>query len=370
MKLSCPGIGGRPLHERSSNRIRPVQHNHLYACLRGRLQKISQGSFVGIKPRPRILNVEHNGVQCAQDFRLRSPRGIRTSIHAVHRNAGRRIFGIVDVGSVQRSSHPVLRAEDRIQRNSRSRRQHINRSLPRSVDASLIRHQPNVLLPFSRLQHIEPVLLEHIDPVLHRSITRAHAPLRAHGLVVSRDALPPQRFLLLHRQRQSRRNFRGHLHPQPDRIALPPRMHRIGQQNDVRLRRRIDPDRCPREPRMPERPHRQEDRRGSTKTANQYPTQTRAARAPMEAAPAALIFFTVSDDRIPSPPFSSACANFARSSPVENNPACPATPPMRCDRGSCTTPRIMCSCSSYCVGAIFGFHAAGGRNRVCIILSG
>src|SRR6478735_7346963 len=83
-----------------------------------------------------------------------------------------------------------------------------------------------------------------------------------------------------------------------------------------------------------------------------------------------LIFFTASDDNIPSPPFSRACANFARSSPVENNPACPATPPMRCERGSCTTPRIMCSCSSYWVGAIFGFQAAGGKKRVCIICSG
>ncbi len=35
-------------------------------------------------------------------------------------------------------------------------------------------------------------------------------------------------------------------------------MHRIRQQNDVRLRRRIDPHRCPRKSRVPERSHRQQ----------------------------------------------------------------------------------------------------------------
>src|SRR5581483_5602509 len=45
--------------------------------------------------------------------------------------------------------------------------------------------------------------------------------------------------------------------------------------------------------------------------------------------------------RTPSswPPFSIICAKRARSSAVENTPACPATPPILRAVGSCTTPR-------------------------------
>src|SRR5580692_8949371 len=69
-------------------------------------------------------------------------------------------------------------------------------------------------------------------------------------------------------------------------------------------------------------------------------------------------------------PSSKAWANFAKSSAVENRPACPATPPMRRAVGSCTIPRNIFSCSSYCVGAVFENQAAGGRKRVCAICKG
>src|SRR5580704_10849145 len=59
-----------------------------------------------------------------------------------------------------------------------------------------------------------------------------------------------------------------------------------------------------------------------------------------------VIFSTVSGERILLP-FSSAWANLDKSSAVENKPACPATPPMRRDVGSCTTPRSIFSFSSY-----------------------
>jgi hypothetical protein len=59
-----------------------------------------------------------------------------------------------------------------------------------------------------------------------------------------------------------------------------------------------------------------------------------------------LIFSTRSEGRT-EPPVSKARANFARSSAVENSPACPATPPMRRAVGSCTTPRSMVLFSSY-----------------------
>src|SRR6266403_6226733 len=49
-----------------------------------------------------------------------------------------------------------------------------------------------------------------------------------------------------------------------------------------------------------------------------------------------IILAIVADVNIPRPPSSNACANFARSSAVENNPECPATPPIRRAVGSCT----------------------------------
>ena len=112
-------------------------------------------------------------------------------------------------------------AEDRIQRDTRRSREHVNGPLSRRVNSSLIGHQSNVLLPFRRLEHIKSALFEHINSVLHRAVTRAHPPLRAQCLVISRDALPPQRIFLVRGERQGRCNLRRHLHPEPDRIPLP-----------------------------------------------------------------------------------------------------------------------------------------------------
>ena len=78
------------------------------------------------------------------------------------------------------------------------------------------------------------------------------------------------------------------------------------------------------------------------------------------------------------------CAYTARSSPVLNSPACPATLPMRRDVGSCTKPRNITSpgnvfdpgtpdeigSCSYSVGAMRGIQDSGGRNRVCARPSG
>src|SRR5579863_10013868 len=82
-----------------------------------------------------------------------------------------------------------------------------------------------------------------------------------------------------------------------------------------------------------------------------------------------VIFSIINGDRIVLPS-RIARANFARSSAVENRPALPATPPIRRAVGSWTTPRNILSCSSYCVGAIFGNQDAGGRKRVWVIANG
>ena len=74
-----------------------------------------------------------------------------------------------------------------------------------------------------------------------------------------------------------------------------------------------------------------------------------------------VVIFSTASERNTVLPFSRAWANFDKSAAVENNPACPATPPIRRDVGSCTIPRSILPCSSYSVGAIADFHAAGGR---------
>ena len=86
--------------------------------------------------------------------------------------------------------------------------------------------------------------------------------------------------------------------------------------------------------------------------------------------------------RTPSsvPPPSSMRAKRERSFAVPNNPACPATPPIRRAVGSCTTPRKgeaegrlhghWSRVSQRSVGAIRGSSTAGGRNPVSRIPSG
>ena len=69
-------------------------------------------------------------------------------------------------------------------------------------------------------------------------------------------------------------------------------------------------------------------------------------------------------------PVSKAWANRERSVAVENTPAFPATPCMRRAVGSCTTPRNMWFCSSYCVGAIRVCQESGGWKRVSVIFNG
>ena len=98
------------------------------------------------------------------------------------------------------------------------------------------------------------MLLQHINPILHTAVAHAHMPRRALRLVVAGNALPAQRLLLARSQRQSRRHRRRHLRSATQSRSLPARMHRIRQQNNVSPRRRIDPHRCSRQPRMPKPP--------------------------------------------------------------------------------------------------------------------
>ena len=92
-------------------------------------------------------------------------------------------------------------------------------------------------------------------------------------------------------------------------------------------------------------------RRDSWQTENRCPIPVRAKLAALAGCCGVDIFSTLVDSA-PVYPLSSSSANIARSSAVENRPACPATPPIRRAVGSCTTPRSIFPASSYCVGAI------------------
>ena len=256
-------IRNRPLHKRSRNRIRPVQHDHLNTHLRRCFQKISQRSLVGVEARPGVLNIHHYGVKILQHIQRRTPRRIRPAIHVINRNSSRLIFGIAQVGGVEHARCAVLRTEEHVQRNSRSLGQHVNGATPLRIYPSLVGQQANSFLRYrprsgSAFENVEIVLFEHINSRLYIAIPHRVPPRRALRLVIAGDALPAQRFFFAHRQRQRRRHRRRHLRAQSHRVSLASRMHRIGQQNNVSLGGRIDPHRRPRKTRVSKRTHRQQ----------------------------------------------------------------------------------------------------------------
>ena len=261
-------IGNRPLHKRTRNRIRPIQNDDFDSCLRGRLQKISRRSFVGVKARARIRQIDHHRIQPLQHVQRRTPRRVARPVDAVDRDSGRRILGILDVGRVQRSCHPMFRTENRIQRNAGHVGQHVNRSASFGIDAGLIRQQSDASRSPApgRMQRRELRLLEHVNSRLHRSIPHRQLARRALHFVVAGDRL---RFASspLRRDRAPA--------PPPPRSrpssAARPRfpspsscgghhihVHRVRQQHDISLRCGIDPQRSPRESRMPVTAHGQQ----------------------------------------------------------------------------------------------------------------
>ena len=76
----------------------------------------------------------------------------------------------------------MLRTEDRIQRDARSLRQHVDGPASLRIDPGLIGQQPNFLLAGGGANRIEVVRFEHVDPGLHRSVARGHAAQRRSAL--------------------------------------------------------------------------------------------------------------------------------------------------------------------------------------------
>ena len=101
-------------------------------------------------------------------------------------------------------------------------------------------------------------------------------------------------------------------------------------------------------------------------------SQPRARTAPGTSSADSIVAI-VRGDRMCAPSSSPsrrmAWAKRARSSPVENSPAWPATPPILYARGSCTSPRIQCP-SRISVGAARTRSSSGGRKEVSVICSG
>ena len=113
---------------------------------------------------------------------------------------------------------------------------------PALVEASMIRDQPD---PFT-LQRRELVLLHHIEPGQHPMIRSDHPP----------HARPGHRFVKPDDADTGRIHPDGcggngrHAGPQRRETLPRLRMHEIRQQNDVRIRRWIDPHRRPRKSRV------------------------------------------------------------------------------------------------------------------------
>ena len=157
------------------------------------------------------------------------------------------------------------------------------------------------------------------------------------------------------------------------------------QEDHVAAGRRVDPHAGAGEARVPERADREELAAIATSTSCRCPSQARARQSSTGGVAREVMRATVAgaSTRTPSsvPPPSSMRANRDRSVAVPNNPAWPATPPIRRAVGSCTTPRsgeaepAACTAtgpgsSQRSVGAIRGSSAAGGRNPVSRIPSG
>src|ERR1700675_2587615 len=80
----------------------------------------------------------------------------------------------------------------------------------------------------------------------------------------------------------------------------------------------------------------------------------------------------VEERRIGYPPLSTEWAKMAKSSAVENKPACPAMPPRTLAFSSCTSPWMMRwrKVRSSAVGGMESLNADAGLNVVCVMPSG
>ncbi len=231
--------------------------------------------------------------------------------------------------------------EDSVQLNTRCLGQYIDGAASISIEASLVGDQPDTYLPVAAFRSTsKPCSSSTSIPVYTAPLRAIILRARRIGLVVTCNLLQPRASFSSTVEVQSGRNCGRQLSRRAIDIPFP-RVHRVGQQNDVGLRGRIDPDRRPGKSGVAKAAHRKQLATIGGEGRVDVPAKAAQNRC-VGGFSGAVIFSTVSGDQISPSPSISACANFARSSAVENKPAWPATPPIRRDVGSCTIPRNMC----------------------------
>ena len=147
----------------------------------------------------------------------------------------------------------MFRTEDRFQRDPLGLGENINSSASLSVDSGLVGQQSDFLFSGGCANQLEIMSFEDIDSSLYRSIARNYSPGGSLRFVVASNALPPQFIFFTYRQWKRSRHGGGDLRAQRDCSSLPTRMNRIGQQDDIGVRDRINPHGCSGESSVTER---------------------------------------------------------------------------------------------------------------------
>ena len=138
----------------------------------------------------------------------------------------------------------MLGAEDCGQLNTWNMRQHVCRAPAVCVDSGLIRDQADS----DRMIRIgvelaKCVFLEHVDPRLYFTVAHSEAPLSHQRFVVSGDAGEPQLFVLVDFQIKRIDDGGSDVGAQRHHRSVAVGVHRIGENDDVRVCDRIDPKR-------------------------------------------------------------------------------------------------------------------------------
>ncbi len=214
---------------------------------------------------------------------------------------------------------------------------------------------------------------EDIDAGLHVAVANRPAAHAAQGFVVAGDVGSERAAVGLNAE--SNGGSVGNLAAQRDDALRTVGMNGVGEDDDIRVADGIHPERCAGEAGVAEGADGEEGAAIAGVGRVDVPAEGAEGRCRWRAARARTIFWRTMRERgnwlgRPARRSSRFCAKMATSSAVLKRPAWPATPPMRREVGSWTTPRSMTSpgkvCDSglpeaaapcsHCVGAMSGIH--------------
>ena len=155
------------------------------------------------------------------------------AVEAVDADIGGGVDGVLDPGAVFPAREAVLRRKQRGDLHARLPHD-VDIAAALAVETGVVGDQPDALA----LEGREFLIFEHVEPGLGGSVARHFAPRAraAQGLVVAgeRDALRVDS----ERRRHDGRHLAAQRREGRPRVG----MHAVGQQDDVRLARRVDPD--------------------------------------------------------------------------------------------------------------------------------